>query len=125
MTKAKTKPEAVTAESIRDEIAKIPASELRYAKPARVLSRLEEAGKEITPSVRSATSKLLAKAKESQKTSTESEVMKFDTSLIEGQESTGRRELAMRLIEACGGDFEMARIEIDRLEQFVKKIKGA
>ena len=123
VTKAKPKSEKAIADSIRDEIAKIPPSELRYAKPSRVLPHLEEAGIEITASVRSATSKLLAKAKERQDKSIDSEIMKFDTSLIESQELNGQ-ELAMRLIEACGGDFELARTEIARLEQFVKKIKG-
>ncbi len=111
-----------TAEAIRVEIAKIPTSELCYAKPSRILPLLEAAGIEITPSVRSSTSKLLAKAKKA--LSDEGEILTFDP-LITSHEASGRGELAMRLIEACGGNFEIVRAEIARLEQFVKAVKGA
>jgi hypothetical protein len=125
MTKSKSTPQEGISEAIRAEIAKIPASELCYAKPSRVLPCLEAAGIEITPSVRSATSKLLAMAKKTAGISKEGEVITFYPASIEGQESTGRRELAMRLVEACGGNFELVRAEIARLEQFVRSIKGA
>ena len=124
MTKPNPQPQAGVAEMIRAEITKIPASELCYAKPSRILPLLEAAGVEITPSVRSATSKLLAKAKEKPGISKEVEIISFAPTLIESQEATGRRELAMRLVEACGGNFEIVRAEIARLEQFAKKIKG-
>src|SRR4051794_8941349 len=120
MSKDKKNNQEGMAEAIRAEIAKIPASELCYAKPSRVLSCLKAAGIEITPSVRSATSKLLGKAKEMAGISKEGEIISFDPSIMEGQETTGRRELAMRLVEACGGNFEIVRAEIARLEQFVK-----
>ena len=45
--------------------------------------------------------------------------------IFQFRKTTGRRELAMRLVEACGGNFEIVRAEIARLEQFAKKIKGA
>lgn len=125
MTKPQKSPQEGISEAIRAEIAKIPASELCYAKPSRILPCLKAAGIEITPSVRSATSKLLAKAKNAAGFSTIGEVVKFDAAAHEGQEMTGRRELAMRLVEACGGNFEIVRAEIARLEQFAKKIKGA
>lgn len=104
--------QAGVAEAIRAEIAKIPTSEFSYAKPSRILPLLKVAGFEITPSVRAQTSKLLAKAK----------------STIEGtqlrKEPNGRRELAMRLIEACEGNFELVRAEIARLEHFIRSIKS-
>ena len=125
MTKAKKTPQEGISEAIRAEIAKIPVSELSYAKPSRVLPCLQAAGVEITASVRSATSKLLAKAKRNAGVSTVGEVITFDTAALEGQEATGLRELAMRLVEACGGNFELVRAEVARLEQFARKIKGA
>ena len=125
MTKPNPQPQAGVAKAIRAEIAKIPASELCYAKPSRILPLLEAAGVEITQSVRSATSKLLAKSKKNSGISKEGEIISFDPTLIESQETTGRRELAMRLVEACGGNFEIVRAEIARHEQFAKKIKGA
>ena len=125
MTKPQKTPQEGISEAIRAEIAKIPASELCYAKPSRVLPCLEAAGIEITPSVRSATSKLLAKAKKRAGISKEGEIISFDPSIMEGSETTGRRELAMRLVEACGGNFELVRAEVARLEQFVKTIKRA
>jgi hypothetical protein len=125
MSKSKNTPPESISEAIRAEIAKIPASELCYAKPSRILPLLEAAGFEITPSVRSSTSKLLARAKKTAGISKEGEIITFDPASIEGQESTGRRELAMRLVEACGGNFELVRSEIARLEQFVRSIKSA
>ena len=113
------------AKVIRAEIAKIPATELCYAKPSRVLPGLEAAGIEITPSVRSATSKLIARAKKTEAICNEGEVVTFNPAPIEAQESTGRRELAMRLVEACGGDFNLVRAEICRLEQFAQTFKRA
>lgn len=104
------------AEAIRSEITKIPPRELCYAKPSRILPLLEAAGFEITPSVRSATSKLLGKSKNNQA------IPRQDEALIESQETTGRRELAMRFVEACGGDFDIVRAEIARLEQFIRSI---
>ena len=120
MSKGKKIAQEGMSEAIRSEIAKIPASELCYAKPSRVLPCLERRGWEITPSVRSTTSKLLAKAKIDR-----GRVVSFDLAAIEGQQAAHRTELAMRLVEACGGSFESARSEIARLEQFAKKIKGA
>lgn len=114
------------ADAIRAEIAKISASDLVYAKPSRILPSLEAAGIEITASVRSATSKLLANAKEKAVIyDDEEDVINFDSSTIESRKSIGRRELAMQLVEACGGDFDLVRGEIARLEQFAKKILGA
>ncbi len=109
------------ADAIRAVIAKIPPSELGTAKPGRVLPYLEAGGIEITPSVRTYTSKLLIEAKSAQN-KVKGEIITFDPTAIQ---TTERRELAMRLIEACGGDFDLVRAEITRLEQFAKKIKGA
>ena len=125
MTKSKNTPQEGISEAIRGEIAKIPVSELCYAKPSRVLPFLKASGIEITPSVRSATSKLLVRAKKTAGISEEGKATTFDPAPVEGQESTGRRELAMRLVEACGGTFELVKAEIARLEQFARKIKGA
>lgn len=125
MTKTKSTPQEGISEAIRAEIAKIPGGELRYAKPSRVLPCLEAAGIEITPSVRSATSKLLAKAKKTVEIPKEGEIISFDPAALESQEASGRRELAMRLVEACGGNFELVRAEVARLEQFAQKIRRA
>lgn len=111
-------------DAIRAEIAKIPASELCYAKPSRILPLLEAAGVEITPSVRSATSKLLLKAKEKfrkGKITANHGYLDGCNSLDASRETN---ELAMRLVEACDGNFEIVRAEIARLEQFAKRIKG-
>lgn len=117
------KPKEGFASAIRAEIAKIPAAELVYAKPSRILPLLEKAGVEITTSVRSATSKLLAEAREKASAYYRDEdTIAFDPGIIR---STQRQALAMQLIEACGLDFEVARGEIARLESFAKKIKGA
>jgi hypothetical protein len=86
---------------------------LRYAKPGRVLPLLVAQGISITPSVRSATSKLLKKAKQ-----------RFPGIVPEtytGQ--ADKSELAMKLIESCGGDFTLVKKEIDRLEKFAKAVK--
>ena len=56
---------------------------------------------------------------------TEWRIISFDPTVFQSQEMAIRMELAMRLVEACGGDFELVRAEIARLEQFAKKIKGA
>jgi hypothetical protein len=111
------------ADLIRDEIAKIPDTELGYAKPSRILPSLEKAGIEITASVRSATSKLLGKAKKKAGYTNEGDVM-FEPTFLQTKENNSRQELAMRLIEACNGNFEAVRAEIARLEQFAKKIMG-
>ena len=111
------------ADAIRAEIAKIPVTELGYAKPSRILPSLEAGGIKITPSVRSATSKLLAKAKDNAGHSKEGSIV-FDPTLLRTKENSGRQELAMRLVEACDGDFEVVRAEIARLEQFARKIMG-
>lgn len=113
------------SEAIRAEIAKIPASELCFAKPSRVLPGLEAAGFEITAAVRSTTSKLLAKAKEKQEKATQGEIVSVAQAVAENQAAEDRKELAMRLVEACCGDFALARGEIARLEQFFQKVKKA
>lgn len=110
------------ADAIRAEIAKIPSSELASAKPVRILPLLEVAGFEITPSVRSATSKLLGIAKNSVEKPAKTGIVSFDP--IASQKATCR-ELAMQLVEACGGNFDLVREEIARLETFARKIKGA
>jgi hypothetical protein len=125
MSKDKKTVQEGVSEAIRAEIAKIPAGELVYAKPSRVLPNLKAAGFEITPSVRSTTSKLLAKAKKTAGLQPEGEVISFAPTGTESAEAVTRRELAMRLVEACGGNFELVRAEVARLEQFAKKIKGA
>jgi len=111
------------ADAIRAEIAKIPVTELSYAKPSRILPPLEAGGIKITPSVRSATSKLLGQAKENAGYSKEGNIV-FDPTLLQTKENSGRQELAMRLVEACDGDFDAVRAEIARLEQFARKIMG-
>jgi hypothetical protein len=111
------------ADVIRAEIAKIPVSELSYAKPSRILPSLEARGIEITPSVRSATSKLLAQAKDNAGFTKEGTIV-FDPTLLQAKENSGRQELAMQLVEACDGNFDIVRAEIARLEQFAKKIMG-
>lgn len=113
------------SEAIRAEIAKIPASELPFAKPSRVLPGLEAAGFEITAAVRSTTSKLLAKAKEKQGESTQGEIVSVAQAVAGQRVAEDRKELAMRLVEACCGDFDLARGEIARLEQFFQKVKKA
>jgi hypothetical protein len=118
-------PQDGIANAIRAEIAKIPSGELPYAKPSRVLPGLEAVGIEITASVRSATSKLLARAKKTAGNTGEGEVITFDPTAHEAADPTACRELAMRLVEACAGNFDLVRTEIARLEQFAKKIKGA
>jgi len=125
MSKDKKTAQKGMAEAIRAEIAKIPPSELLYAKPSRILPCLEAAGVQITASVRSATSKLLGRAKKKAGISTEGEVITFDPRSLDRAEGASRRELAMQFIEACGGNFELARAELARLEQFAKKIKEA
>lgn len=112
------------SEAIRAEIAKIPASELCFAKPSRVLPGLEAAGFEITAAVRSTTSKLLAKAKKDRGISGEGEIVSVADAITASREMEDRRELAMRLVEACDGNFELARAVIARLEQFSKKVRG-
>ena len=104
MAKVKKTTQAGISEAIRVEIAKIPANELVFAKPARVLSCLEAGGIEITASARSTTSKLLTKAKKNAAIQTEGGIMPFDSIARESQEDATRRELAMRLVEACGGE---------------------
>lgn len=125
MTKKKPPQQEGIAEAIRAEIAKIPSSELVYAKPSRILPALESAGLEITPSVRSMTSKLLAKAKNKEAPAEQGEIVSVAEAVAESQKEEDRRELAMRLVEACGGDFGLARAELARLEQFARTIRGA
>jgi len=112
------------SEAIRAEIAKIPAGELPAAKPARVLPGLEVAGFEITPSVRSTTSKLLAKAKNEAVAGDGGEVVSVADAVATSRAFEDRRELAMRLVEACDGDFGLARAVIARLEQFYRNVRG-
>jgi hypothetical protein len=81
------------SEAIRGEIAKIPASELQYARPSRVLPGLEAAGFKITPAVRSTTSKLLKTAKKNA-----SAIISVADAIAESGLSNDRRELAMKLI---------------------------
>lgn len=124
MSKQKKPTQEGISEAIRAEIAKIPASELPYAKPSRVLPCLEAAGIDITPSVRSTTSKLLTKAKKP--TGFQGgEIVSVAQAIAENKEVFDRRELAMRFVESCGGNFELAKCELARLEEFAKKIKGA
>ena len=110
------------SQAIRAEIAKIPVGELAAAKPSRVLPGLETAGFEITPSVRSTTSKLLAKAKTDAPNPAGEGVI--SVAVAANRDSEDRRELAMRLVEACGGNFDTARAEIARLEQFFRRVRG-
>lgn len=123
MTK-KISPENIS-EAIRAEIEKIPPTELIHAKPSRVLPYLEEAGIEITPSVRSLTSKLLGKAKDKQKITPQGGIISVTEAMAESKTAADRKELAMRLVEGCDNDFEVARAELARLEEFARKIKGA
>ena len=116
--------QAGVSEAIRAEIAKIPAGELPAAKPARVLPGLETAGFEITPSVRSTASKLLAKAKSDAESKGIEGVISVADAVAASRDSEDRRELAMRLVEACGGDFGLARAVIARLEQFYRNVRG-
>lgn len=122
MTGIKKTPQKPSADVIRAEIKKIPSGELKYAKPSRILPGLEAAGYEITNSVKSSTSKLLAKAKDAAGFSDEGQIISVDPTTIE---SATRMGLAMRLVEACEGNFELVRSEIARLEQFAKKCSGA
>lgn len=104
------------SEVIRDVIRAIPPKELPTAKPSKVLPGVEEAGFEITPSVRSTVSKLLKKAKEGNNPHARVKELPYRIA--------DRTDLAMKLVEACGGDFSLVRTEIDRLEKFAKSIKG-
>jgi hypothetical protein len=61
--KAKEKEVANVSEMIRQHIAALPSEYLERAKPADILPQLEAAGVEITPSIRSMTSKLLSAAR--------------------------------------------------------------
>ena len=112
------------SQAIRAEIAKIPVGELAAAKPSRVLPGLETAGFEITASVRSTTSKLLTKAKTDAANTAVEGVISVADAVAANRDSEDRRELAMRLVEACGGNFETARAEIARLEQFFRRVRG-
>jgi len=72
-----------------------------------------------------ATSKLLAKEKNVKaETPQTGRIMSIVPSLREA-EDVGRQELLMRLVEAYGGNFDLVRAELARLEQFAKNIKGA
>ena len=110
------------SEAVRTEIAKIPPGELSYAKPSRVLPCLEAGGFEITPSVRSITSKLLKMAKRWAPPT--GEVISVAGEIAERRVAEDRKELAMRLVEACGGGFEFGRCELARLEEFARKIRA-
>ena len=112
------------SEAIRAEIAKLPPDELAAAKPSRVFPGLEAAGFEITPSVRSTTSKLLSKAKNDVANPTLKGIVSVADAVVASRESEDRRELAMRLVEACGGNFDSARSEIARLEQFFRRVQS-
>lgn len=125
MTKEKGGIQEGVSEAIRAEIAKVPVNELPSAKPSRILPGLEAAGFEITPSVRSTTSKLLAKAKEKAGITSQGQIVSAAQAVAESQAAEDRTGLAMRLVEACGGDFQSARGEIDRLEQFLRRLNRA
>lgn len=109
---------------VREVIGTIPPSELPYAKPSRVLPGVEAAGFPITASVESTVSKLLKTAKEGKKTQVNpGKLVKFPVEQL-SHHIADRTDLAMKLVEACGGDFSLVRTEIDRLEKFAKAITG-
>lgn len=113
------------SEVIRDVIRAIPPKELPTAKPSKVLPGVEEAGFEITPSVRSTVSKLLKKMKAIEDIAgKQGKIIEFPEHALQ-HHLADRTDLAMKLVEACGGDFSLVRTEIDRLEKFAKAIKGA
>ena len=53
------------------------------------------------------------------------EIVSVAQGVAENRVAEDRKELAMRLVEACCGDFDLARGEIARLEQFFQKVKRA
>lgn len=110
---------------IREVIHAIPAQELPYAKPARVLPGVEKAGFEITPSVRATVSKILKKMKDAEyPRSNRGNIVEFPESALPHLVAD-RTELALKLVEACGGDCSLAKAEIDRLARIAKVVKDA
>ena len=110
---------------IRDVIRTIPSQELPYAKPARVLPGVEKAGFEITPSVRATVSKILKKMKDAEKPQVNrGNIVAFPESNLPHLVAD-RTELALKLVEACGGDCSLAKAEIDRLARIAKVVKDA
>ena len=81
-----------TSAVIRDRvrIAALPVEELQGAKPSAILPTLEKERIEITPSVRSMTSKLLSKAKRA--------------ASVDGVVTTDAHVMAaVAFVRACGG----------------------
>lgn len=110
---------------IREVIGALTPAELSKAKPSKVLPGVEAAGFEITPSVRSTVSKLLKKMKAIEDLAgKQGKIIGFPEHALQ-HHVANRTDLAMKLVEACGGDFSLVRAEIDRLEKFAKAIKGA
>jgi hypothetical protein len=110
------------SDSIRDIIRTIPEQELSYAKPSRVLPELEKTGIEITASIRSTVSKLLAEAKEGgNPKGIPGNIVEFPAR----GPSADRTEIAIKLVQACGGDCSLAKAEIDRLERIAKAVRDA
>lgn len=102
--------------TIREEIAKIPEGELRSAKPGRVLKQLEEAGIEITGSVRSMASKQLKVAKNRPRLAMETVLPVESVALVEACGSLEAARRTLDMVEACGG-LEAARYALDLLER--------
>lgn len=110
---------------VREVIGTIPLSELPYAKPSRVLPGVEAAGFPITASVESTVSKLLKTAKEGNNPQVNpGKIVRLPVEQLPHRIAE-RTELAMKLVEACGGDFSLVMAEIYRLEKFAIAIKGA
>ncbi len=109
---------------VREVIGTIPLSELHFAKPSRVLPGVEAAGFPITASVESTVSKLLKTAKEgNNQQENPGKIVRFPVEKLPHRIAE-RTEWAMKLVEACSGDFSLVRAEIDRLEKFAKAITG-
>jgi hypothetical protein len=120
-----TENEKRLSDVIRDVIRTIPSQELPYAKPARVLPGVEKAGFEITPSVRATVSKILKKMKEADNPQVNrGNIVEFPESALPHLVAD-RTELALKLVEACGGDCSLAKAEIDRLARIAKVVKDA
>jgi hypothetical protein len=119
---AKEKDKVLMSDVIRAEIAKIPAKELRDAKPARVQNALKAKGIEITASIRSSTSTLLKEAKGGGKKRSAKKAPAGKPNLVRA-ETANPTQLAMELFIACGNDIAKVNAEIARIAEFSKSIK--
>ncbi len=109
-TRAKTA--ANTSGAIREEISTFTQEQLLRAKPADLLPILEERGIEITPSVRSMTSRLLSAAKR------ECRAVRLDLPVTDPTVND-RMEAALTFVKACGG-LKAAKRALDIFEEVAR-----